>query len=177
MSRPRNPNWSVAEDRVALECGGDFHTAATLLPGRSAMAVKARLNVLTNQLYRPEQPGRPTDRWSKEDLDTIQACREAGMGPHLMMGHFPGRTVSQVNNAIIYYGMRRTKSFVVLGRPILDQLRQRAAKANLAISSLDRQANCGGRLARGSVNISLEKIARAAAVLGGEIKVRWDPLD
>jgi len=158
--------WSAEkDDRIRAEYPS-YPRLQAQLPHRTLSALKHRARSLGIVRCRHV--------WTTVEVRRLIAACERNASRSELLVLFPGLRVSQiVSKARHVSAARRRARLVAFDVPALDTIRSRAASRHLSLTQLDRQARTGRFFQKSSRRPVLKHLARAAALLAGEVRIEW----
>ncbi|CAH0496458.1 SANT/Myb-like DNA-binding domain-containing protein [Novosphingobium sp. CECT 9465] len=172
MTSPRSASsWTAEEDQLIRALYPDYDRLQRQLKLRTRSALKHRARRIGVTVVRHV--------WTNIEVASLRALFAQGIADRDLVGKFPHLQLGQIRAKAQHLGLTRPRRApVLLGVPLLDGIRQRAALAGLSLVELDRRASTGRYFQSCRRNLDLRCIWRAAQILSGEIRVNWqDPDD
>jgi hypothetical protein len=113
--------------------------------------------------------------WTQIEVRRLSRLVEANTSnPDLALA-FPHLRLAQITAKIRHLRLpRRKPQLVDFAEATISKVRQRAVAKGLSLRNLDRLARTKRYFQQSTRRLNLEYVARAAVVLGGEIRIEWD---
>lgn len=162
----RNRRWSEVEDVIVRDAYPDYALMMRHLPGRSLSALKHRSSALGVVRRRHV--------WTQTEVRKLSGLIAAGACKAELLRTFSYLRPGQVQGKICHLGLRRRKApLASFDDPAVSAVRKRAAEKGMSLRDLDRLARTGRYFQNSTRRLVLRHVARAVAVLGGEVRVEW----
>jgi hypothetical protein len=159
--------WRKVEDAVVRKTYPDYGLMRLRLPCRSLAALKRRATILGVVKCRHV--------WMQTEVRRLSRLVEANTSNADLAPAFPHLRLAQITAKIRHLGLpRRRPQLVDFAEAAIGKVRQRAVEKGLSLRDLDRLARTKRYFQQSTRRLNLEYVARAAVVLGGEIRIEWD---
>jgi hypothetical protein len=164
--RPPTTFWTSHEDERLRTLYPRYDLLRVALPHRSLSALKHRVRRLGIVRRR--------HIWTNLEIRRLHEAFENHVSDRELEGLFPSLRLSQIKaKAGHIRAPHRRSQQVIFGVQALDAIRQRAKAEGLSNVELDRRARTGKFFQKSSRKPMLKQIARAVALLGGEVSIVW----
>jgi hypothetical protein len=161
--------WTPEEERTVRQYYPDSKKLKGLLSRRSMIAIERRANhlrILKRGYYQ---------MWTANEVSKLRrryrdATREE------LISEFPRHTWKSIRCKAVKLGVRRRSwQPKKTGKPLLDEIRNRAADLHITLTDLDRICFAGRYFRESSrgTNPSRNLLLRAVAALGGRVEIVW----
>lgn len=170
IAREPGSPWTAEEDDLIRALYPAYDRLERALPHRTRSALKNRARHLGVASVRHV--------WTNVEVALLRALYAAASPDRILAERFPHLELGQIHAKACHLGLRRPRRApILLGVPVIDAVRQRAALAGLTMVELDRRARTGRYFQSCRRNLDLRCISKASQLLGGEIEVHWDDAD
>ncbi|MBK1976155.1 hypothetical protein JIX58_10405 [Brevundimonas diminuta] len=160
--------WTPRADAIIRDAYPDYRLMRRRLPHRSLAALKNRAAVL-GVVHRRHT-------WTNMEVRKLAALFAADASNAELEHAFPGLRLRQIKEKARHLRLpHRKPRLVSLNDPALDAVRQRAIDKGLSLRRLDRKARTGRYFQQSTTRPVLAHLARAAVILEGELRIRFDP--
>lgn len=145
----------------------DYGLMRQRLPRRSLAALKNRAATLGVV--------RPRHVWTQTEVRKLSRLIAASASNAELMRAFPHLRLEQITSKIRYLRLPRRKPRLArFEDAAIREVRWRAVQKGLSLRELDRLARTKRYFQTSTRRLVLKHVARAAAVLGGEICIEWE---
>jgi hypothetical protein len=159
--------WSKTEDRVICEAYPDYVLMKRRLPWRSLAALKRRAALLGVVQRRHV--------WTQTEVRKLSLLVAVNTSNAALMLAFPYLRLGQITAKIRHLRLPCRKPHLAsFPEKAIDGVRRRAVEKGLSLRELDRLAGTKHYFQKSTRRLVLEHVARAAVVLGGEIRIEWE---
>lgn len=163
-------SWTADEDERLRSLYPHYDLLQAALPHRSLSALKHRVRRLGI--------ARSRHVWTNLEVGRLRAAFENHIPDKALESLFPGLRLSQIKaKAGHIRAPHRRAPLAIFEVQALDAIRRRAKALGLSYVALDRQARTGKFFQKSRRQPMLKPIARAAALLQGEVHIEWHYLD
>nr|WP_313040751.1 hypothetical protein [Brevundimonas diminuta] len=157
--------WTARADAIVRETYPDYRLMRRRLPHRSLVALKHRAAVL-GVVHRRHT-------WTNTEVRRLTATNASNAELELA---FPELRLRQIKEKARHLRLPNRKPRLAgFDDPALNAVRRRAIEKGLSLRSLDRSARTGRYFQQSTTRPMLAHLARAAAVLDGELRIQFDP--
>jgi hypothetical protein len=165
---PRNGRlWNENEDAVVRETYPDYARMRRRLPQRSLAALKNRGATLGVVRHRHV--------WTNLEIRKLTSLVLADTSNVDLQRAFPYLRLRQITEKARHLRLpRRKPQLVGFDDLALSEVRKRAVAMGLSLRELDKSAGTGSYFQKSTRKLVLEHVARAACVLGGDIRFEWE---
>ena len=165
--RKSGSRWSKAEDGVVWKAYPDYVVMRGRLPWRSLAAVKHRAAFLGAVQRRHV--------WTQTEVRKLSALVAANTPNAELALAFPYLGLGQITAKIRHLRLPcRKPQLANFAEKAIGEVRRRAVDKGLSLRELDRLARTKRYFQKSTRRLVLEYVARAAIVLGGEIRIEWE---
>jgi hypothetical protein len=162
--------WTADEDERLRSLYPRYDQLRAALPHRSLAALKhraCRLGIVRRRHV-----------WTNIEVRRLREAFENHVPDSEFEALFPGLRLSQIKaKARHIRAPHRRAQCVIFGVQALDAIRRRARARGLSYVELDRIARTGKFFQKSRRQAILKQIARAAALLDGEVSIQWYDLE
>lgn len=159
--------WSKVEDAIVRDVYPDYALMIRRLPERSLSALKHRASALGVVRRRHV--------WMQTEVRKLSELVAAGASKAELARAFSYLQPGQVSGKVRHLGLRCRKAPLArFDDPAISAVRKRAAGKGMSLRDLDRLARTGRYFQKSIRRLVLRHVARAALVLGGEVRIEWD---
>ena len=160
--------WTSRADAVVRETYPDYRLMRRRPPHRSLVALKHRAAVL-GVVHRRHT-------WTNTEVRKLIALIAANASNAELEHAFPGLRLRQIKEKARHLHLPNRKPRLAgFDDPALNAVRRRAIEKGLSLRSLDRSARTGRYFQQSTTRPVLAHLARAAAILDGELRIQFDP--
>jgi hypothetical protein len=160
--------WTEQEDELIRQHHPDFATLKKILRRRSADNIKRRANRLG--LVRPQ------NLWTSAEVARLRRRWRDATRTELI-SEFPRHSWISIRCKGTKLGVRRRpRQLKMTGRPLLDEIRKRAADLRISLQDLDRICLSQEYFSKSSQGYESRRRnlwLRAIAALGGRVEIVW----
>jgi hypothetical protein len=158
--------WTFDEDEKVQALYPRYDLLRAALPNRTQSALKQRARHL-GVVHRRHV-------WTNLEVRRLREAFEKHASDRELEALFPGIRLSQIKSKAGHIkAPHRRAQRAVFEVQALDAIRHRAKARGLSYVELDRQARTGKFFQKSRRQPMLKPIARAAALLGGEVCIDW----
>lgn len=159
--------WSESADAVVRDTYPNYVVMRRRLPHRSLAALKHRAAALGVVRQR--------HIWMNVEVERLARLVLAAASNTELAAAFPDLRLRQITEKARHLRLPRRKlRLAKFGDPTLSAVRKRAIDVGMSLRCLDQAARTGRYFQKSTRRLVLAHVARAAAVLGGEILIEWE---
>jgi hypothetical protein len=159
--------WARGEDAVLAAAYPDYDRAHRRLPHRTRAALKhraAKLDIVRRRHV-----------WTAPAVRRLTTLVAANASNIELARAFPHLRLTQIAAKIGHLGLPKRKiRLAVFDDLLLDGVRQRAVEEGLSLRDLDRLAATGRYFQSSTRRLVLAHVARAIAILDGDVVIQWN---
>lgn len=167
-----HPLWSVVEDTKMHDLyptyRGNEARLMRALPRRTYVAIKARARALgLAETHRV---------WTSTEVSVLRSLYPKPLSRSDLLRSLPGRTWGAVNSKAHRLRLKRSTALKILGRPVLDAIRERTRLIGWSLVDLDRLARTRSYFRKGyqlDLNEEHGALLKAIRFIGGRVEVSW----
>jgi hypothetical protein len=160
--------WTPKEDQLVRQLHPDFRKLKKLLRRRSMIAIQRR--AIDLRLVRQQ------NLWTANEVTKLRRRWKDATKAELI-SEFPRHTWISIRCKGSTLGLRRRPwQPKPTGKPVLDEIRKRAAYLRISLLELDRICSAGTHFSRSSQGYESSQRnvwLRAVAALGGRVEIVW----
>jgi hypothetical protein len=158
--------WAARDDRIITKFYPNYPKMQRRLASRSYSAIRNRARTLGVAATRHV--------WTNHNEGKLRRLYLQGASRAEVNAAFPNLTQCQICSKAAHLRLvRARRAPYVLGIPALDEVRKKAALQGWSLRKLDKLAKTGRYFQQTTRRVDWDCLAKAAAVLGGEIKIEW----
>ena len=158
--------WTPAEDPILRKLYPDYASIRKRLRRRTKQALEARVRTLGLQ--------RRLRKWTAAELSLLRKMWPSATEQQLLDA-FPGASFSAIKGQAQRFKLSRRPRLLMTGKPLVDEVRQRARAMNYTMPELDCLAKSGSYFQSNCFinHVQLTHVYSAVRRLGGVIRIQW----
>lgn len=160
--------WTPEENELVHTYYPDYRAMMRALPSRSFGALKKRASFL--------DVAQPQRAWTGVEAKRLRALCAARLTWAEIQAALPHRSIDVLKIFARKHRIAYFRPYKPADDPCVQAVRERAAAMKINMTALDRMAKSGVFFRKPGTRRNLRHIAAGAAVLGGEIRIEWEPL-